>query len=98
MRTAAYVYTGWHAIAERDVSFHPGFTEWELVRACQPRFQGHAQPKVPLLGEYDDRDPEAQALIKDGQLMISEGTISVQSESHPTQFRRIELKKLQPKS
>ncbi|HIE72610.1 MAG TPA: hypothetical protein EYP98_21975, partial [Planctomycetes bacterium] len=57
MRTAAYVYTGWHAIAERDEAFHPGFTEWELVRNCQPRFEGHAQPKVPLLGEYDDRDP-----------------------------------------
>ena len=57
MRTAAYVYTGWHPIAERDASFHPGFTEWELVRSCEPRFQGHAQPKVPLLGEYDDRDP-----------------------------------------
>ncbi len=48
--------------------------------------------------QYDERDPEAQALIKDGQLMISEGTISLQSESHPTQFRRIELKKLEPKS
>lgn len=59
MRTAAYVYTGWHPIAERDQSFHPGFTEWELVRVCQPRFCGHAQPKVPLLGEYDDRDPVA---------------------------------------
>ncbi|MEZ6036662.1 MAG: glycoside hydrolase family 99-like domain-containing protein [Planctomycetota bacterium] len=59
MRTAAYVYTGWHPIAERDESFHPGFTEWELVRACRPRFPGHAQPKVPLLGEYDDRDPLA---------------------------------------
>jgi hypothetical protein len=59
MRTAAYVYTGWHPIAERDLSFHPGFTEWELVRACQPRFPGHAQPRVPLLGEYDDRDPVA---------------------------------------
>ena len=57
MRTAAYVYTGWHAIAERDESFHPGFTEWELVRSCRPRFAGHAQPKVPALGEYDDRDP-----------------------------------------
>ena len=56
MRTAAYVYTGWHAIAERDESFHPGFTEWELVRNCRPRFEGHAQPKLPLLGEYDDRD------------------------------------------
>lgn len=59
MRTAAYVYTGWHPIAERDRSFHPGFTEWELVRACRPRFPGHDQPKVPLLGEYDDRDPKA---------------------------------------
>ena len=59
MRTAAYVYTGWHPIPERDAAFHPGFTEWELVRACRPRFPGHAQPKVPLLGEYDDRDPAA---------------------------------------
>ena len=57
MRTAAYVYPGWHPIPERDEGFHPGFTEWELVAACRPRFAGHAQPKVPLLGTYDDRDP-----------------------------------------
>lgn len=57
VRVAAYVYPGWHPIPERDESFHPGFTEWELVAACRPRFPGHAQPKVPLLGEYDDRDP-----------------------------------------
>lgn len=59
MRYAAYVYPGWHPIPERDASFHPGFTEWELVAACRPRFPGHAQPKVPLWGPYDDRDPEA---------------------------------------
>ncbi|TAJ16371.1 MAG: hypothetical protein EPO68_11230 [Planctomycetota bacterium] len=57
MRIAAYVYPGWHAIPERDASFHPGFTEWELVEACRPRFDGHAQPRVPLWGRYDDRDP-----------------------------------------
>ena len=57
MRIAAYVYPGWHPIPERDASFHPGFTEWELVEACRPRFPGHAQPRVPLLGPYDDRDP-----------------------------------------
>jgi hypothetical protein len=57
MRTAAYVYTGWHPIPERDAAFHPGFTEWELVRTCRPRFAEHHQPRVPLLGEYDDRDP-----------------------------------------
>ncbi len=57
MRIAAYVYPGWHPLPERDSSFHPGFTEWELVSACRPRFEGHHQPRVPLLGTYDDRDP-----------------------------------------
>ena len=57
MRIVAYVYPGWHPTAERDASFHPGFTEWELVRGCTPRFAGHHQPRVPALGEYDDRDP-----------------------------------------
>ena len=56
-RVCAYVYPGWHPIAERDESFHPGFTEWELVYGCTPRFPGHAQPRVPALGRYDDRDP-----------------------------------------
>lgn len=62
MRTAAYVYTGWHPIAERDATFAKGFTEWQLVRDCRPRFPGHRQPKVPSLGEYDDRDPAAVSL------------------------------------
>lgn len=57
MRLAAYVYPGWHPTPERDGAVHPGFTEWELVAACKPRFEGHAQPRVPLLGPYDDRDP-----------------------------------------
>ena len=59
VRLATYVYSGWHPIPERDDSFHPGFTEWELLRDCRPRFEGHAQPRVPLLGEYDDRDAMA---------------------------------------
>jgi Glycosyltransferase WbsX len=56
MRVAAYVYPGWHPIPERDQSFHPGFTEWELVYGCRPRFDGHAQPRLPAWGRYDDRD------------------------------------------
>lgn len=55
----AYVYPGWHPIPERDARVRPGFTEWELVAQCRPRFAGHAQPRVPLLGPYDDRDPRA---------------------------------------
>ncbi|HVG94541.1 MAG TPA: glycoside hydrolase family 99-like domain-containing protein [Planctomycetota bacterium] len=57
MRLAAYVYPGWHPTPERDEAFRPGFTEWDLVAGCRPRFEGHAQPRVPLLGPYDDRDP-----------------------------------------
>jgi hypothetical protein len=57
MMVAVYVYPGWHPTAERDVSFHPGFTEWELVYGCAPRFAGHAQPRLPAWGRYDDRDP-----------------------------------------
>ena len=61
MRLWAYVYPGWHPTPERDAAFHPGFTEWELLRECAPRFEGHAQPRRPLWGEYDDRDGAAMA-------------------------------------
>ena len=57
MRVLAYVYPGWHPIPERDAAFYPGFTEWDLVYASPPRFPGHVQPRLPLWGRYDDRDP-----------------------------------------
>ena len=56
-KLAAYVYPGWHPTPERDAGFYPGFVEWDLVEQATPRFPGHAQPRLPLLGRYDDRDP-----------------------------------------
>lgn len=44
--------------------------------------------------QLDKSDKDAQKLIRDGQLMLSGGTISLQSESHPVQFRKIELMEL----
>lgn len=42
--------------------------------------------------QYDPRDEYAQKLIpEDGNLIISKGTISIQAESSPTDFRKIEL-------
>lgn len=41
--------------------------------------------------QYDDRDATARPLIKDGKKLISEGYISLQSESHPIEFRKVEL-------
>jgi hypothetical protein len=45
--------------------------------------------------QLDDRDAHARELIKkNGGKLLEEGTISLQSESHPIDFRKVELKKL----
>jgi hypothetical protein len=46
--------------------------------------------------QWDDRDPHARELIKQagGKLLVKSGTISLQSESHPVEFRKVELRKL----
>jgi hypothetical protein len=44
--------------------------------------------------QLDEKDPEARPLIKDGNKMLSGGSISLQAESHPVEFRNIEIKML----
>ena len=44
--------------------------------------------------QLDDRDENAQKLIVDGNLMLSGGSISLQAESHPCEFRKVELRNL----
>jgi 3-keto-disaccharide hydrolase len=46
--------------------------------------------------QLDPRDADAQKLIVDDQLMLDHGTISLQAESHPLEFRKVELLPLQP--
>jgi len=47
------------------------------------------------LPQLDERDPSyIQLLPPDGSKILSRGTISLQSESHPIDFRKVELKKL----
>jgi len=42
--------------------------------------------------QLDDRDADAQALLEKGaSLTLKEGYVALQAESHPTQFRKIEL-------
>lgn len=41
--------------------------------------------------QLDDRDEHARELAGDGGLLLERGTISLQSESHPIEFRRVEL-------
>jgi len=41
--------------------------------------------------QLDENDADAQKLINDGKLMLHEGYISLQAESHPCEFRNIEI-------
>ena len=44
--------------------------------------------------QYDPRDGDAKKIIQGDDLLLDHGTISIQSESHPTEFRKLELKPL----
>ncbi|MCA9025260.1 MAG: DUF1080 domain-containing protein [Planctomycetaceae bacterium] len=41
--------------------------------------------------QLDPTDEDAQRLIKNDNLLLNGGTISLQSESHPVEFRKVEL-------
>ena len=46
--------------------------------------------------QLDEDDPDAKKLIKNGNVMVDGGYISLQSESHPVEFRKVELLNLAP--
>ena len=45
--------------------------------------------------QLDENDADAKKLIKDGNTMLSEGYIALQAESHPIEFRKVELMPLE---
>jgi hypothetical protein len=46
--------------------------------------------------QYDTTDPNTQRLMPSGDLLLREGMIALQAESHPTDFRRVEIMLLDP--
>jgi 3-keto-disaccharide hydrolase len=44
--------------------------------------------------QLDDRDSYGSKLLKNQPRMLDRGTISLQSESHPVEFRKVELRRL----
>ena len=44
--------------------------------------------------QLDSNDADAKKLIKNGNLMLDEGYIALQAESHPVQFRKVQIKLL----
>ena len=46
--------------------------------------------------QYDPGDQDAKAFIKDGAVLIKEGYLALQAESHPIEFRKVEILPLKP--
>ncbi|MFA6111688.1 MAG: glycoside hydrolase family 99-like domain-containing protein, partial [Candidatus Latescibacterota bacterium] len=57
-----YYFPNYHPDDPRNARVHgPGWSEWELVKAARPRFEGHDQPRVPAWGYTDESDPAVMA-------------------------------------
>ena len=58
IEAAAYYFPNYHPSDARNQRWMgAGWDEWRLMRAAQPRWPGHNQPKVPLWGYEDESDP-----------------------------------------
>jgi hypothetical protein len=58
VQVAAIYFPSWHDEPRRVEQFGSGWSEWELIKAGRPRFEGHYQPIVPAWGYADETVPE----------------------------------------
>ncbi|MDX3001749.1 glycoside hydrolase family 99-like domain-containing protein [Kribbella solani] len=58
---AAYYFPNFHVDPRNEQWHGDAWTEWELVKRAEPRFEGHLQPRVPLDGYLDEADPDVMA-------------------------------------
>jgi hypothetical protein len=89
-----------HCTDSRSQTYHGD--QWVTVEV-EVRGNGAIKHCVngELVMEYDQPqldpgDADAKALIKDGDKMLREGYIALQAESHPVEFRKVELMVLEP--
>lgn len=58
---ACYYFPNYHLDPRNEAVHGPGWTEWELVKRAEPRFEEHRQPRVPVWGYEDESDPAVMA-------------------------------------
>ncbi len=58
---AVYYFPNYHRDPLNEKWHGKGWTEWDLVKAAKPRFEGHLQPKIPTWGYFDESDPNWSA-------------------------------------
>lgn len=84
-----------HVTNSRSKTYHGD--QWVIVTV---EVRGNTSIKHIVEGEtvleyqkpqLDEGDADGKKLIKDGEKMLHEGYIALQAESHPTEFRKIEL-------
>jgi hypothetical protein len=84
-----------HCISSSSKTYHGD--QWVTAEV---EVQGHRIIKHIINGEVvmeyndpqlDPEDPDAQQFLNDGDILLEEGYIALQAESHPTEFRKIEL-------
>ncbi len=87
-----------HCVDSKSPTFHGD--QW-VTAEVEVRGNGKIKHYVngELVMEYekpqlDDSDGDAKNLIKNGNVMLSEGFIALQAESHPIEFRKVEIKEL----
>src|SRR3954453_19191923 len=57
LTVACYTFPHYHRSAFNDRLYGTGWTEYMLMRGGRPWFPGHHQPRTPMLGELDERNP-----------------------------------------
>lgn len=88
-----------HCTNSTSATYHGD--EWVTaeVEVCGNRLIRHWLGGKPVMQygspQLDDRDPHARSLMAaTGSVQLGGGTISLQSESHPIDFRRVEIRPL----
>lgn len=55
---AAYYFPGFHEDSATAKWHGAGWSEWDLLKAAEPRYDGHRQPRIPAWGYFDEASPE----------------------------------------